>query len=66
MEDLKETDTDVGVEWMKTVEGGGTMMRGINGATITTSYHHLRLQGGQLLDAVFVNYDDDGDGMTQK
>ena len=55
-------DTDVGVEWMKTVEGGETMMRG-NG---TTSYHHLRLQGGQLLDAVFVNYDDDGDGMTQK
>ena len=31
--------------------GGGTMMRGINGATIATSYHHLRLQGGQLLDA---------------
>ena len=22
MEDLKEMDTDVGVEWMKTVEGG--------------------------------------------
>ena len=61
-------DTDVGVEWMKTVEVGDNYED-----QLSHHHHHLlsppeAARGSTLnrQDAVFVNYDDDGDGMTQK